>query len=40
MKIVKKADHNKMVNFMKKEASKKFNACNPDRCPRCRISDG
>lgn len=40
MKIIKKANHAAMVKNMQKEAKKKFTACNPEKCPRCRISDG
>lgn len=40
MKIVKSAEHKVMVKLMQVEAAKKFNACNPDHCPRCRVSDG
>ena len=40
MKVVNKANHSKMVKEMKKEAMKKFAACNPEKCPRCRVSDG
>lgn len=40
MKIVNKAIKVKVVKEMKKDARVKFNACSPDRCPRCRISDG
>lgn len=40
MKVVKKATHKEMLKNMKEEAKKKFDVCNPERCPRCRISDG
>lgn len=40
MKIIKKVDRKKMVQAMQREATKKFAACNPEKCPRCRISDG
>ena len=40
MKIVNKANQRKMVEAMRKEASKKFVVCSPEKCPRCRISDG
>lgn len=40
MKIVKSVGHETMVKMLQKEAAKKFDACNPDHCPRCRISDG
>lgn len=40
MKIIKKVDKKKIMQFMKKEARKKFTVCNPEKCPRCRISDG
>ncbi len=40
MKIIKKADAKIFKKAMKVEASKKFNACNPEKCPKCRISDG
>lgn len=40
MKIIKKADKKEMIENMKVEATKKFNACNPEKCPQCRVSDG
>lgn len=40
MKIVKHVSKKKMVKSMQHEAKKKFAACNPEKCPRCRISDG
>lgn len=40
MKVIKKVDRKKMVQAMQREATKKFAACNPEKCPRCRISDG
>ncbi len=40
MKIIKKVNKVKMMQFMKKDAQKKFTVCNPEKCPRCRISDG
>lgn len=40
MKIIKKADKKNMMSEMKKDSLKKFTACNPEKCPRCRISDG
>lgn len=40
MKIINAASHKVMVKEMKKDAMKKFDACNPEKCPRCRISDG
>ncbi|WP_370742682.1 hypothetical protein [Ruminococcus callidus] len=40
MKVVNKAKSAEMVKSMKKDATKKFSACNPEKCPRCRISDG
>ena len=40
MKVIKKASHSKMLECMKKEATKKFDVCNLEKCPRCRVSDG
>ena len=40
MKVIKKAELKKMVQAMKQDATKKFTACNPEKCPRCRVSDG
>lgn len=40
MKIVKKVRRKDIMQSMKKEAKKKFTVCNPEKCPRCRISDG
>ena len=40
MKVAKKANLKEMVEAMKKDATKKFTACNPEKCPRCRVSDG
>ena len=40
MQIIHKVSHEKMVIQMKKESTKKFTACEPDRCPRCKVSDG
>lgn len=40
MKIINNVNQKNMVIAMKKEANKKFTACNPEKCPRCRISDG
>lgn len=40
MKIINNVNQKNMVIAMKKEANKKFTACNPEKCPRRRISDG
>lgn len=40
MKVAKKAVRKEMVKAMQKEATKKFTACNPEKCPICRVSDG
>ncbi len=40
MKVVNAASLKAMSKFMKKEAAKKFTACNPEKCPKCRVSDG
>lgn len=40
MKVIKKADLKKMIQAMKQEATRKFTACSPEKCPKCRISDG
>lgn len=40
MRVIKKANKKEMVQTMQREATKKFAACNPEKCPKCRISDG
>jgi len=40
MKVANKAFLKEMVKSMKKNATKKFTACNPEKCPICRVSDG
>lgn len=40
MKILNAVSKVKIATSMKEQAKKVFTTCNPDRCPRCRISDG
>lgn len=40
MRVVKKAVKMEIIKAMKKDAAKKFAACSPEKCPRCRVSDG
>lgn len=40
MKVINAVNLQTMSKFMKKEAAKKFTACNPEKCPKCRVSDG
>ncbi len=40
MVVLKFVNTEDMRITMNNDAQKKFTACNPEKCPRCRISDG
>lgn len=40
MIILNECSRTKMEMEQKKDANAKFTVCNPEKCPRCRCSDG
>ena len=40
MKVINKCTRKEMEASQKKDAKARFTVCSPEKCPRCRCSDG